>query len=218
MIQASTAQRLNWLLAEIGQPELPFETASRFDAYMQLILRWNARTNLTAIRDEDGILRRHFLESIAAAQALPEGISTLLDFGSGAGFPGIPVALCRPEISVTLAESQGKKAAFLREAARTLGLSLVVHGGRGESLSTAFDCIALRAVDKMGEAVGVAAGMVCSGGWLAPLTTGIESIGIQAIAGPDFAWRPPVPLPGGDNRILLLGQRLSPECSLEKRP
>ena len=96
--------------------------AGRFEDYLSLILRWNARVNLTAIRDEEGILQRHFVESIACARALPADITTLLDFGSGAGFPGIPIALCRPEISVTLAESQGKRAAFLHEAVRVLGI------------------------------------------------------------------------------------------------
>ena len=78
---------------------------------------------LTAIRDEEGILTRHFVESIVCARALPAGIATLLDVGSGAGFPGIPIALCRSEIAVTLAESQGKKAAFLQEAVRVLGVA-----------------------------------------------------------------------------------------------
>ena len=94
----------------------------RFEEYLALILRWNSRMNLTAIRDEEEILARHFVESIACAQHFPEGIGTLLDFGSGAGFPGIPIALCRPEIAVTLAESQSKKAAFLQETVRILGL------------------------------------------------------------------------------------------------
>ena len=106
--------RLNALLAAAGLAELDAGLSHQFETYLSLLLRWNARMNLTAIRDEEGILARHFVESIACARALPAGIGTLLDFGSGAGFPGIPIALCRPEIAVTLAESQGKKAAFLR--------------------------------------------------------------------------------------------------------
>src|ERR1017187_11031941 len=102
------------------------------DTYISLILRWNERVNLTAIRSEEGILARHFVESIVCARTLPAGIATLLDFGSGAGFPGLPIALCRPEIAVTLTESQGKKAAFLSEAVRTLGISAQVHSGRAE--------------------------------------------------------------------------------------
>jgi 16S rRNA (guanine527-N7)-methyltransferase len=202
--------RLNRLLASSGQSELPVELAARFDNYLRLLQRWNARTNLTAIRDVDGILRRHFLESIAVARALPAEIRTLLDFGSGAGFPGIPIALCRTEIAVTLAESQHKKAAFLREAARVLELPLQVHAARAETLSQAFDCVTLRAVDRMGDAIRSAVRLVRPSGWLAPLTTNAEWPGIQAIPGPAFVWRPPVQLPGSEDRILVLGSRAGP--------
>src|SRR5208282_3780961 len=82
------SQRLDTLLAGAGLEPLNTEHSSRFAEYLSLILRWNARVNLTAIRDEEGILSRHFIESIACARALPEGVATLLDYGSGAGFPG----------------------------------------------------------------------------------------------------------------------------------
>ena len=119
----TTGVRLNALLHESGLLGLDAAEAGRFGEYLSLILRWNARVNLTAVRNEEGILSRHFVESIACARALPAGIATMLDFGSGGGFPGIPIALCRPEIAVTLAESQGKKAAFLSEAVRVLGIA-----------------------------------------------------------------------------------------------
>lgn len=198
--------RLNELLAEAGQRELSANVASQFGAYCALLMRWNARTNLTAIRDEDGILRRHFVESIVCARVLPEGMGTLLDFGSGAGFPGLPIALCRPEIAVTLAESQGKKAAFLREAVRVLGLSVKVHGGRAEMLGQSFDCVTLRAVDRMGEAVTTAAGLVTVGGWLAAVTTGAAAEDVRGAAGGEFRWREPVGLERGTGRVLLLGR------------
>jgi 16S rRNA (guanine527-N7)-methyltransferase len=98
-------------------------------------MKWNARMNLTAARKPEEIVRRHFVESIFAAQQIPKHVKTLLDFGSGAGFPGIPIAICRPKIGVTLAESQGKKAAFLREAVRTLGLKAEVWAGRVEEMA-----------------------------------------------------------------------------------
>src|SRR5271167_2858571 len=128
------ATRLNAVLAEAGQPALDSKDSLQFEKYLALLQRWNQRINLTAIRDEDAILRRHFAESIACARALPAGIAKLLDFGSGAGFPGIPVAICRPEIAVTLAESQMKKAAFLHEAARVLNLPARVYSGRAEDI------------------------------------------------------------------------------------
>jgi len=200
------AARLNQLLVEAGRAELAPGLAACFEGYLQLLQRWNARVNLTAIRDEQGILRRHFVESISAARALPAGIATLLDFGSGAGFPGIPIALCRPEIKVTLAESQGKKASFLREVARSLGIPVEVHSARAESLSSTFDCVTLRAVDKMDKAIPIASALVRPSGWLAPLTTGSEAAGIQALAGEAFEWDPPVALPGGYDRVLLVGR------------
>ena len=203
----SSGVRLNALLAEAGLEQLSAELAENFEDYLSLILRWNTRVNLTAIRDEESILRRHFIESIACARALPAGISTLLDFGSGAGFPGIPIALCRPEIAVTLAESQGKKAAFLSEAVRVLGVAVKVHSGRAEALATHFDCITLRAVDKMGVAVLAAARLVRSGGWLALMTTGKELDVLKAAAGAGFIWTGVVQLPSGEERVLALGER-----------
>jgi 16S rRNA (guanine527-N7)-methyltransferase len=201
----SAGPRLNSLLVEAGMKPLEAELTHRFEAQLSLILRWNARVNLTAIRDEEGILARHFVESIACACTLPAGIQTLLDFGSGAGFPGLPIALCRPEIAVTLADSQGKKAAFLREAVRVLGISAQVHSGRAELLSTSFDCVILRAVDRMEQAVQAAARLVRPGGWLALMTTGSEREKLQAASGPQFSWLQPVPLPGSEERVLALG-------------
>lgn len=197
--------RLQELLAAAGLPALTADQQVHFENYLALLLRWNARVNLTAIRDEDGILSRHFVESIACAHALPAEIATLLDFGSGAGFPGIPIAICRPEIAVTLAESQGKKAAFLSEAVRVLGLSAKVHSGRAEALRAVFDCVTLRAVDKMGLAVQAATRLVPAGGWLAPLTTHAELEKLKVVADAEFSWLTPIALPGSDDRILVLG-------------
>ena len=199
--------RLNALLAEAGQAPLDALLTQRFEVLLSLFLRWSTRINLTAIRDQDGILSRHFVESIACARALPASLSTLLDFGSGAGFPGIPIALCRPEIAVTLAESRGKKAAFLREAVRVLQVSVKVHSGRAEDLQTVFDCVTLRAVDKMERAVQSAARLVCPGGWLALMTTVAALPSLKASAGADFSWTTVTLFPGNDDRMIALGKR-----------
>src|SRR5277367_6238834 len=103
-------------------PEIPTTLPLQLSTYLDLLLKWNARTNLTAIRDPEEIVRRHFGESLFAARHIARSTQTLLDFGSGAGFPGLPIQLLRPKIAVTLAESQNKKATFLREAIRTLNL------------------------------------------------------------------------------------------------
>jgi len=199
--------RLNELLAENGLKTLDAAQTHHFEDYLSLLLRWNARVNLTAIRDEDGILKRHFVESIACAQALPAEIHTLLDFGTGAGFPGLPIALCRPEIAVTLAESQGKKAAFLSEAVRVLGVAAKVHSERAETLGAEFDCVTLRAVDKMEKAVQAASRLVRRGGWLALMTTESELEKLKVSAGGEFAWAGVVRLPDGEDRLLVLGER-----------
>ena len=202
--------RFTELLTLAGLQSLQVKQTKQVISYLELLLRWNTRTNLTAVRDPEAILQRHFLESIACAQALPPDIVTLLDYGSGAGFPGIPIAICRPQLAVTLAESRNKKAAFLHEAARVTGVSARVHSGRAETLSEKFDCVTLRAVDHMEQAVRSAAGLVAPHGWLAPLTTRSELAKIQSSIesspGARFTWSEPVALPGSDQRILALAR------------
>jgi 16S rRNA (guanine527-N7)-methyltransferase len=125
--------------------------------YLDLLVRWNERTNLTAVRSPEEMVRRHFGESLFAGQHLGESMpETLLDIGSGAGFPGVPIGLLHPSIKVTLAESQNKKATFLREVVRTLGLKNVeVWSGRAEALPAGrtFHTATLRAVDNMAAAL-----------------------------------------------------------------
>jgi 16S rRNA (guanine527-N7)-methyltransferase len=201
--------RLNALLTAAGQTPLDDETASRFESYLSLFIRWNERVNLSAVRDEDGIISIHIIESIVVARALPDGIESLLDFGSGAGLPGIPIALCRPEIAVTLAESQGKKAAFLQEAVRVLGLSARVLAQRAETIEESFDCVILRAVDKMRKAVADATRLVAPKGWLALMTTASDLGGLVRAAGGAFVFEKARPLPGSTQRVLALGKRAS---------
>jgi 16S rRNA (guanine527-N7)-methyltransferase len=205
--------RLNQLLIEAGSAPLDENASSQMNAYLAVLQKWNARTNLTAIRDEESILRRHFVESILCARALPTGIATLLDFGSGAGFPGLPIAILRPEITVTLAESQNKKAAFLREAIRTLGMTagitVKVHGARAETLLSKFDCITLRAVDNMSAAIPAAITLLAPQGWLAILTTITDKENLKSLAGlNEFQWQAPCPIPTSSNCVLLLGQAI----------
>ena len=116
-----TAGEIEKAFLQAGIAGLSPGAYEQFLAYFTVLLRWNAQLNLTAIREPEQIIQRHFVECAFAAQHLPWDVATLLDYGSGAGLPGIPIAICRPEIRVTLAESQGKKASFLREAARSCG-------------------------------------------------------------------------------------------------
>jgi 16S rRNA (guanine527-N7)-methyltransferase len=145
-----------YLLPRTPSPDTLYPKLS---TYLDLLVKWNTRTNLTAVRDPEEIVRRHFGESLFAAQHLDPAATTLLDFGSGAGFPGLPIALFTPEIQVTLAESQNKKATFLREVVRTLGLPTEIWAARVEIMpeSRRFHTVTLRAVDNMPVALAAAA-------------------------------------------------------------
>lgn len=204
-----SAELLEQMIQEAGLPSLTAEALNRFDCYVDLLLKWNARLNLTAIRDPETILRRHLVECIQCAQVLPKLTNpTLLDFGSGAGLPGIPIAVCRPDIHVTLAESQQKKSAFLREATRTLDLAAEVFDGRVESMPPArqFNMITLRAVDRMPEACKIAFPRVKLNGWIVAFSTRETAAEIKQ-ALPFIKWLNETPSTGLDNGLLLTGQR-----------
>ena len=116
-------------------------------AYLALLDRWNRTYNLTAVRDPADMVARHLLDSLAMLPFVGEG--ALADLGTGPGLPGIPLAVARPQLQVTLVESNGKKARFLREAVRTLQLrNARVAESRIESLDepAAYDAITARAL------------------------------------------------------------------------
>ncbi len=206
--QHEIAPSLNAALAASGLPPLSPAAAAQFQTFYSLLVRWSQRINLTAIRGESEILSRHFVESIAVAHSLPAGIATLLDFGSGAGFPGLPIAICCPQIAVVLAESQVKKAAFLREVVRTIGLPIEIFTGRAETIARTFDAVVLRAVERMSQAVAAAASLVSPAGWLVLLTTQPLIDEMKAVAGPGFSWNEAVPLPSAEARVVILGQKV----------
>ncbi len=141
-------------LAEYSGGQTWAELMEKLSRYLQLLVHWNARTNLTSIRDPEEMVQRHFGESLFLATKLRR-FGNLLDIGSGAGFPGIPIAMLHHEAKITLAESQGKKAAFLREAVWMLSPSTKVWADRTENMpaSSRFDVVTLRAVDQMALAL-----------------------------------------------------------------
>jgi len=115
------------------------ERAAAFERYTEMLLSEGRRFNLTALRDRESIQRRHFGESLALLRALEQAsafASPAIDIGSGAGFPGLPIKIARPEIALTLLEATGKKARFLEEVVAALGLNRVqvVHG-RAEDIA-----------------------------------------------------------------------------------
>jgi 16S rRNA (guanine527-N7)-methyltransferase len=181
--------------------------AAQLETFLVLLLRWNARINLTAVRAPDEIIRRHFAESIFAAKQIPQRVRTLLDYGSGAGFPGIPIAILRPGIAVTLSESQAKKSAFLREAVRTLGLNAEVWPARVETMAAGrvFDAITLRAVDKMPEACQSAADRLAPRGWIAVFATRKTEAVLETTAG--IRWEETMEIPGSRQELLKMGTK-----------
>jgi 16S rRNA (guanine527-N7)-methyltransferase len=176
MATLSEARLETLLKPYLGDAPVPPALYAQLSIYLDVLLKWNARTNLTAIRDPEQIVQRHFGESLFSGTVLKPLLSpcaTVLDYGSGAGFPGLPIQLLRPDLAVVLAESQGKKASFLREAIRILGLKTEVWAARVDTMPPPrqFTAVTLRAVDNMQQALVDARARVAPGGWLASLTT-----------------------------------------------
>src|SRR5579875_1349084 len=159
------------LLAPFLTAELPDDLIIQLSIYLDLLIRWNARVSLTSIRSPEEIVQRHFGESLFTAEKLSKHLkndSKLLDYGSGAGFPGLPIQLYLPQIHVTLAESQARKVAFLREVIRTLNLSTQIWPKRVEEMDPRqFDAVTLRAVERMSISMESAGLRVRDGGQIA---------------------------------------------------
>ena len=187
--------------------------------YLDLLLRWNERINLTAVRRPEQVITRHFGESFFVARHLfgPEWSRRVADLGSGAGFPGVPIAIYAQHARVILIESNNKKATFLRELTRALKLPNVsVFAGRAEELqhdpaAGAPDVVTLRAVEKFEAVLPLAASLLrvraqesATDRRLALLIgAGQEQVARKLVRG--FSWTAPIPTPGSANRILLLG-------------
>ena len=165
--------------------------------YLELLMRWNRRINLTAIRDPATCVTRHFGESLYVRRHL-ELQGTLLDIGSGAGFPGLALKIVFPELAVTLLEPIAKKRAFLKEVARACGFDrLEVLGERLEDFAPkapdrAFDAATARAVGKLDKLVPLAARCLRAGGrlllWLSREQA--KDLGMG-----QFGWGRPIALP-----------------------
>jgi 16S rRNA (guanine527-N7)-methyltransferase len=181
-------------------------------SYLDLLLKWNARVNLTAIRAPEQIVTRHFGESLFAAQLLfrndGECSLTVADVGSGAGFPGIPLKLWAPQVQLTLIESQNKKATFLREVIRTLTLEQAeVFIGRAEEWGQLADVVTMRAVEKFERSLPVAAGLVAPGGRLGLLIGAGQFDAARQVVGDGWRWHDPVAIPQSEDRVVAVANR-----------
>jgi 16S rRNA (guanine527-N7)-methyltransferase len=242
-----------------GSAELSPIQLHSISTYIDILLRWNSKINLTAIRDPEQIVTRHFGESLFAARHLfpantqammggPFGhVSdfsgsgraglqgrvksetelgacppvanhqrpttnaqpSLADIGSGAGFPGIPIKLWAPHISLTLIESNHKKATFLREVARALRLTDInIQDTRAETVPPAsFDVVTLRAVERFASILPIVANLVAPGGRLALLIGATQLDSASQTLGNDYLWFEPQPIPSSTARVLAIARR-----------
>lgn len=148
------AGKLKLFINETLKREISITDLEKFSKYEELLKLWNSRFNLTAIKDENDVLVKHFIDSIypLAFVDIPNG-STLLDMGSGAGFPGVPLAIMLPNVKIILVEANKKKVAFLTELKNVLSLdNIEIVNGRVENLTTyreGVDFVTARAVSQL---------------------------------------------------------------------
>src|SRR6266404_7140717 len=120
---------------------------SLLEQHYELLIRWNRKINLTRITTLREAVKYHYCESLYLARSLPQRPLKIVDIGSGAGFPGIPIAIYRPDCSLDLVESHQRKAVFLTETSRQLGLdNLRVLAKRAEDVTESYDWMVSRAV------------------------------------------------------------------------
>ena len=133
---------------DIGEPQ-----QQKLLAYLALLQKWNKTYNLTALRDEAKMVSHHLLDSLTLLPSIRHA-QTLADIGSGGGMPGIPAAICRPDLQMTLVDANTKKTAFLQQAAIELGLDNVsVFAGRVENLHQTADIVTSRAFAELADFV-----------------------------------------------------------------
>ena len=189
------------------------EQVQQIQQYTKILLAWNDKINLTAIRDPLEILYRHFCESMFGAQYLPVENCRLADVGSGAGFPGIPLKIVRPDLQVFLVESNVKKATFLAEVVRDLHLTDIrVLVSRFEELGeevAPLDVVCSRALGAFGGFLGWA-GSPQVGTKQALLWLGGRDID-EVRAVPGWTWSEPHSVPKSLQRYLLLGDQIVAE-------
>jgi len=204
----------------LGEFDLPIydDQVLQIQQYMKILLTWNEKINLTAIRDPLEILYRHFCESMYAAQAVPLESGRLADVGSGGGFPGLALKIIRPGLRVYLVESNIKKVTFLAEVIRELGLrDAQVLSRRYEELGeevAPLDYVCSRALGEFpsflewARSEQIAAKQVI-------LWIGARDLReIQKIA--TWSWREPIQVPNSLRRLLLVGTKVSSEVQATK--
>jgi 16S rRNA (guanine527-N7)-methyltransferase len=198
------------LLAPFGL-ELTSDQLQQLLVYLDLLLRWNRRINLTAVRSPEECVTRHFAESLYVVRWV-ELRGSLLDIGSGAGFPGLALKLAASSLQEVLLEPSAKKRAFLKEVARACRMEdIEVRGDRLEgfaltSQAGAFGTVTCRAVGHLDELLPLAERCLEPGGRLC-LWLGAAGWSGLATPLPSISWRAPIPVPHSRRRAILIGRR-----------
>jgi 16S rRNA (guanine527-N7)-methyltransferase len=201
--------------------QLTPELLEQISTYLALLLKWNAKVNLTAVRDPREMVTRHFGESFFAAERLlsvhavrlvhgihpPSETTSVIDVGTGAGFPGLPLAMFSPKAHVVLIESHAKKVAFLNEVISALGLrNAKVARQRAEEYPGKAELVTMRAVEMFERSIHAAHRLVGEGGRLA-LMIGAAQVRLAKAEIGEMAWSEAMPLPGSQSRVLLVGSK-----------
>jgi 16S rRNA (guanine527-N7)-methyltransferase len=198
---------------------LPRDHAPPLLAYLALLLRWNRAYNLTAIRDPREMVGKHLLDSLAmhaSVDAIAAAGGSLADLGTGAGLPGIPLAIVKPALQVTLVEANGKKARFLREAVRTLPLpNARVVESRIEAFAApaAFDAITARALATLSQILELGGHLLKPAGVLLAMKGALPSAEIAALpAGWQLQDVRPLTVPGlaAERHLVVVGRKQNP--------
>jgi 16S rRNA (guanine527-N7)-methyltransferase len=198
-------------IAQLLQPYIQLDESRliAISKYIDVLTKWNARINLTAVRAPKEMVQRHFGESFFVANHVlaERAVEKVIDLGSGAGFPGVPFAMLAPEARVTLIESNQKKATFLRELIFQLDLkNALVFADRGEKYAQTADVVTMRAVDSFGTTLPLAVKLVEPKGRIA-LMVGSSQVQEAISLVKKIEWNEPVPVPGGHSRVLLVGTK-----------
>ena len=187
--------------------------------HFALLLRWNEKINLTAIRKPEAIATRHFEESLFLTTLIKPPDGLLVDVGSGAGFPGLPLKIAWPAVETVLLEPNNKKASFLKEAIRQCGLERIeVRTERLEdtvrgNLAGRAALVTLRALAPTGGLLAALEALLAPAGQLALFLGSSEASVVAAgwaapvPSAPPFVWQAPSPLPRSERRVILIGQR-----------
>jgi len=207
-LPAGVACSLSDGLAALALPE---SLAAPLLTYLALLKRWNRAYNLTAIRDPQAMVPLHVLDSLALVPYLRD-IRTLADLGTGPGLPGIPLALALPSLQVTLVESNGKKARFLREVVRTLQLTNAeVVEARAEHVKARApsDAITARALGSLAEIVAVGGHLLAPHGHLLAMKGVVPAQEIAALPpdwGVDAVYRLAVPGLDSERHLVMISR------------